>query len=210
MGETNLIDIFLVIFIGMGPVKVLFVYMGVTKGASREVKRRVARTAIVTAVIVALVLLLLGAIFMQILHFSEGALTIAGGIILLILALRIVLDPGEADEPEGGLPEEQLMRMAIYPLAIPLLLNPVGIVALTIFSAEAQELWQFGVLAGMVVVVGVIDYLVFLGADRLDPYLSHSRIMVLEKLLGILLAALAVQLVLNGLEVLGLIRLAGH
>ena len=101
---------------------------------------------------------------------------------------------------------------AIYPLGIPLLLNPVGIVALTVFSAESETVVQLGVFAAMVLIVAAIDFGVFMSAHRLDRFLSHERIIVLEKLLGIMLAALAVQMILNGLAELGVISMSsgGH
>ena len=102
------------------------------------------------------------------------------------------------------------MSMAIYPLAIPLLLNPVGIVSLTVFSAEAQGLFQLGVLILLVLLVAVIDLGVFLISHRLDKYLTNERILVLEKLLGIFLAALAVQLMVNGLVDLHIIAAIVH
>ncbi|MCO5189684.1 MAG: hypothetical protein M9928_02300 [Anaerolineae bacterium] len=139
MSEIPWIDIFIIVFIGMGPIKVLLVFIGATRGADAAVRRRVAQKAVVTAVVVGLLLLVAGSFFKQILHFSTGALTIAGGLILLILALSIVLSKSEKEE-QGATPDEAaLMSMAIYPIGIPLLLNPVGIVALTVFSAETQR-----------------------------------------------------------------------
>jgi multiple antibiotic resistance protein len=203
------IDVFLIIFIGMGPIKVLLVYLAATREASPELQRKIAVKAIRTAVIVGILLLVAGAVFMKILHFSQGALTIAGGLILLLLALNIVLSPPKKEE-QGAAPDEAtLMSMAIYPLAIPLLLNPIGIVALTVFSAEAQTLVDLAVLLGMLLAVAAIDLSVFLVSHRLDKYLTHERILVLEKLLGILLAALAVQLILNGLADVGVVTLSG-
>jgi multiple antibiotic resistance protein len=203
------IDVFLTLFIGMGPVKALLVYLAVTKDASPELQRRVARKAILTATVVGILLLVAGAVFMRILHFSQGALTVAGGLILLLLALNIVLSPAQKEEHGAAPDEATLMSMAIYPLGIPLLLNPIGIVALTVFSAEAQKLVDLAVLLGILLVVAVIDLLIFAVAHRLDNFLTHERILVLEKLLGILLAALAVQLVLNGLADVGVISLSG-
>ena len=203
------IDVFITLFIGMGPVKVLLVYLGVTQGADKGIQRRVAQKAVLTATVVALLLLVAGALFMKILHFTTGALTIAGGLILLILALNIVLSPAEKRE-QGAIPDEAaLMSMAIYPMGIPLLLNPVGIVSLTVFSAETSSLLQLGLIAGMVLLVCVIDLGIFTVSHRLDKYLTHERILVLEKLLGILLAALAVQMVLNGMSELGIITMTG-
>ena len=205
MQEIPLIDIFLILFIGMGPVKGLLVYIGSTQGASRETQRRVAQKAVVTATVVALLLLVAGVFFMRLLHFSTGALTIAGGLILLLLALNIVLSPGEKQEHDASPNEARMLSMAIYPLGIPLILNPVGIVALTVFSAETTDLLQLAIIAGLVLLVAVIDYGALLVSHRLDKYLTHERILVLEKLLGILLAALAVQMIVNGLGQLGII-----
>jgi small neutral amino acid transporter SnatA (MarC family) len=204
-GELPLLDLFLIIFIGMGPVKVLLVYIAATQGASPDVQQRVAAKAIQTASAVAILLLLTGALMMRILHFSRGALAVAGGIILLVLALSIVLSKSEKGEQEA-VSEQQLMQMAIYPMGIPLLLNPIGIVALTVFSAESTGPTQIALLAGMVLLVAFIDYAIFLGSHRLDRHLTHERILVLEKVLGIFLAALAIQLIFGGVaDVFGIV-----
>jgi multiple antibiotic resistance protein len=203
------IDVFLVIFIGMGPIKALLAYLAMTQGVSTELQRKVARKAVLTATVIGVVLLLAGVVFMRVLHFSRGALTVAGGLILLLLALNIVLSPAKKEE-HGAVPDENaLMSAAIYPLAIPLLLNPIGIVGLTVFSAETSTLLDVAVLLGMLLIVAAIDYGVFTVAHGLDKYLTHERILVLEKLLGIMLAALAVQLVLNGLADVGVLTLSG-
>jgi multiple antibiotic resistance protein len=203
------LDVFLILFIGMGPVKVLLLYIAATKDASPEVQRKVALKAIMTAVVVGIVLLLAGVVFMKLLHFSRGALTIAGGIILLLLALNIVLSPAKKEDHEAAPDEATLMSMAVYPLGIPMLLNPIGIVALTVFSAEATNIVDLAVLLGMLLVVAAIDFGVFLVSHRLDNWLTHERILVMEKVLGILLAALAVQLILVGLQDVGVLTLAG-
>jgi multiple antibiotic resistance protein len=90
-----------------------------------------------------------------------------------------------------------------------MLLNPIGIVALTVFSAEATNIVDLAVLLGMLLVVAAIDFGVFLVSHRLDNWLTHERILVMEKVLGILLAALAVQLILVGLADVGVITLSG-
>jgi len=150
------IDVFLIIFIGMGPIKALLAYLAMTQEVSTELQRKVARKAVFTATIVGILLLLAGALFMRILHFSRGALTVAGGLILLLLALNIVLSPAKKEEHEAAPSEAALMSSAIYPLAIPLLLNPIGIVGLTVFSAESQTLLDLAVILGM---LGCIDAL---------------------------------------------------
>jgi len=208
--EFNLLDIFLLVFIGMGPLKVLVVYIALTKEFSSELRRKVAQKMVFTATIVSIVLLVAGVLIMKILHFTTGALSIAGGLILLLLALSMVLGSAEKKEHESPLSEEAVMSMAIYPLAIPLLLNPVGIVTLTVFSAESQGLLQIGALIIMVLIVAAIDFGVFLISHRLYKNVSTERIMVTEKLLGIFLAALAVQLMVDGLVDLHIISAIVH
>lgn len=208
--EITLLDVFLLVFIGMGPLKVLVVYISLTKEFSTELRRKVAQKMVLTATIVAIVLLIAGVLIMKILHFTTGALSIAGGLILLLLALSMVLGSSEKKEQDDSVSEEDVMSMAIYPLAIPLLLNPVGIVTLTVFSAESQGLLQIGALIVMVLIVAAIDFGVFLISHRLYKNVSAERIMVTEKLLGIFLAALAVQLMIDGLVDLHIISVALH
>ena len=208
--EITILDVFLLVFIGMGPLKVLVVYIALTKELSTAQRRKVAQKMVLTATIVAIVLLVAGVVIMKILHFTTGALSIAGGLLLLLLALSMVLGTNEKKEHDGPVSEDEVMSMAIYPLAIPLLLNPVGIVTLTVFSAESQGLFQLGALIIMVLIVAAIDLGVFLISPRLYKNVSTERIMVTEKLLGIFLAALAVQLMVNGLEELHIISVVGH
>jgi multiple antibiotic resistance protein len=101
--EITVLDLFLPIFIGMGPVKALLVYLALTKNSSTALQRKVARKTIFTGTIIAILLLLAGAFIMRLLHFTPGALAIAGGLILLILALSIVLGPAEKKEESGPL-----------------------------------------------------------------------------------------------------------
>ena len=105
MSEIYWVDLFLPIFIGMGPVKVLLVYMALTNGSSKTLQRKVAQKAVLTATFVAILLLLIGPLLMKLLHFTPGALTIAGGLILLLLALSMVLSPADKTEKAGPLSE---------------------------------------------------------------------------------------------------------
>ena len=102
------------------------------------------------------------------------------------------------------------MRIAVFPLAIPYLLIPAGIVALVTLSAEADSVAVFAMVLGVLTLVLALDVEEFRWANRVSDHLDESRMLVTEKLFGILLAALAVQLVLDGLESVGVIHLPGH
>jgi len=216
------IDTFLLLLIGIGPKIALVPFLEMTAGMTASTKRRVRRKMLTTAALVAALLLILGGVLTRLLHFSPGALGVASGIILLIIAATMVLGPGNGGGPQAisGGPQaiggghqiigRDPMQVAVFPLAVPYLLNPAGIVVLVTLSAEASSLAVLGVAVGVLVVVLAFDVVVFRWATAVSSKLSASRMLVTEKVFGFLLAALGVQLVLNGLADVGVIHLTGH
>jgi small neutral amino acid transporter SnatA (MarC family) len=205
------IDTFLLLLIGIGPKIALVPFLEMTAGMTESTKRRVLRKMLVTAALVAALLLILGGVLTRLLHFSPGALGVASGIILLIIAATMVLGPGDGGNGGGHqIIGRDPMQVAVFPLAVPYLLNPAGIVVLVTLSAEASSLAVFSVAVGVLVVVLALDVAVFRWAAAVSSKLDPSRMLVTEKVFGFLLAALGVQLVLNGLADVGAIHLTGH
>jgi len=103
------------------------------------------------------------------------------------------------------------MQVAVFPLAVPYLLNPAGIVVLVTLSAEASSIAVLAVAVGVLVAVLAFDVVVFRWAVQVGSKLDAGRMLVTEKVFGFLLAALGVQLVLNGLSDVGVVHLTtGH
>ena len=212
LNATFVIDTFLLLMIGIGPKIALVPFLEATKEMPEATKRRVLRKMLTTAATVAVLLLVLGGLLTRLLHFSPGALGVASGIILLIIAVTMVLGQHEGNGNGGSHPadDKDPMQIAVYPLAVPYLLNPAGIVVLVTASAEAASLAVSAVVVGILIVILALDVAVFRWAVRVANHLDASRILVTEKIFGFLLAALAVQLALNGLSDVGVIHLTGH
>ena len=208
MNTISLIEIFIALFIGMGPIKVLLVYMAMTEDMNREVRRQVAKRTVLVAGAVGLGLFLTGAFLQAMLHFSIGSLTIFGGLILLVLALNMVVGSQKSSGADHG--DTDPMSLATSPLAIPLMLNPVGVVILMVASVEVQDLGLGLAMIVMILVIMAINLAVLYGSDRIAKYLSHATVELLERVLGILLGALAVELIVTGLSTLGIITLSAH
>ncbi|HEY5352818.1 MAG TPA: MarC family protein [Streptosporangiaceae bacterium] len=210
LNAAFVIDTFLLLLIGIGPKIALVPFLEATKEMPEATKRRVLRKMLTTAGTVAVLLLLLGGLLTRLLHFSPGALGVASGIILLIIAVTMVL--GKSDENGGDHPAEgkDPMQIAVFPLAVPYLLNPAGIVVLVTASAEASTLAVFAVVVGVLILVLALDIAVFRWAAHVSNHLDASRMLITEKVFGFLLAALGVQLVLTGLSDVGVIHLTGH
>ena len=212
LNATFVIDTFLLLLIGIGPKIALVPFLEATKEMPEATKRRVLRKMLTTAATVAVLLLVLGGLLTRLLHFSPGALGVASGIILLIIAVTMVLGQHEGNGNGGSHPadDKDPMQIAVYPLAVPYLLNPAGIVVLVTASAEAASLAVSAVVVGILIVILALDVAVFRWAVRVANHLDASRMLVTEKIFGFLLAALAVQLALNGLSDVGVIHLTGH
>jgi len=204
-------DLFFLLLIGMGPKIALVPFLDLTAGMEKEMQKKVAGQMVKTAVGVALVLVFLGSLLMRLLHFSPGAVSIAGGIILMLLALHMLIGAGGSEEHKKKAASRDPMQMALYPLAVPYLLNPAGIAVLVTVSDQLDSLLMIALVAGLVLLMGALDMAVFKNMDKLAKHLDPSRLMVTEAVFGVLLAALAVQLVLDGLETSGIISgLPGH
>jgi small neutral amino acid transporter SnatA (MarC family) len=198
------VKLLLLLLIGMGPKIALVPFLEKTKNFDAETQRAVGRKMVVTAVVTALVLFALGALLMRLLHITGGAVAIAGGIILATLAIDMVHGPGKKMTEEVEVVEDP-NRLAVYPLAVPYLLNPVGITILIIASGEVVSFASAGLVLALILLVGAFDYLIFANIDKLAKRLNPTGLVISEVVFGILLTAVAVQLTLYGLVSLGII-----
>jgi small neutral amino acid transporter SnatA (MarC family) len=202
------IDTFLVLLIGVGPKLALVPFLEITATLDPATKLRVQRKMLTTAATVAVALMVLGELLRTLLHFTIGSLSIAGGLILLELAVWMVLAPPAHDAHRDA--DKDPLQLAQFPLAVPYLLNPVGIVGLMTISAEAKSLSVFAVELGILALVLLLDVVVFRWANRVSEKLDENRMLVTEKVFGFLIAAIAVQLILDGLALAGVIAHAPH
>jgi small neutral amino acid transporter SnatA (MarC family) len=203
----GVIDTFLVLLIGIGPKIALVPFLQITASLDTATKRQVQRKMLTTAATVAFALIVFGELLRLLLHFTVGSLSIAGGVILLVLAIEMVL--GKPDPGDHLTPGKDPMQLAQLPLAVPYLLNPVGIVGLVTISAETKSLSVLAVMVAILVVV-LLDVAVFRWANRVSARLNENRMLVTEKVFGFLIAAIAVQLVLDGLASVGVIAPISH
>lgn len=204
------LKLLLLLLIGMGPKIALVPFLEKTKNFDAETQRAIGRRMVLIAVVTAIVLFATGWLLMRLLHISSGAVAVAGSIILAMLAIGMVSSPGKKPEVEEPGTQQDPKEIAVYPLAIPYLLNPAGITVLVIASSEVVSVASAGLVLGLVVLVGAIDYLVFSNIDKVSKRLNPVSLVISEVVFGILLAAVAVQLMHFGLERLGIIAATDH
>ena len=185
------------------PVGLTPTFLAVTEGMSTPERRRVALRAALIAAAILMGAALIGDWLLHALSISLPAFRIAGGLLLFTIAsemvfgVRIARETREAEEAA----EERVRNVAAFPLAIPLMAGPAAITASVLLAGRAGGApLRLAVLLAVIVLVCAICLTMFLLASRIGRLLGITGNVVLSRLLGVLLAALAVQYVIDGVR----------
>ena len=191
------------LFVVVDPVGLAPTFLAVTEGLPLRARRDVAVRASLIAGAILIGTALIGDALLRAFGISLPAFRIAGGLLLFAIAFEMVLGVRmrrEGLEAEEAV-EEHVRNVAAFPLAIPLMAGPGAITAAVLLAGRADgNLLLTGLLLAVVVLVALACLAAFLLAGRLSRLLGHTGNIVLSRLLGVLLAALAVQYVVDGIR----------
>jgi multiple antibiotic resistance protein len=192
------------IFFVVDPFAAVPFFLAMTRDDTLEKRRETALRASLTAGLVLAIFAVAGAWIFRLLGISLAAFKIAGGIVLLLLAVDMIrTQPSRTritePEVEAGAGKEDV---AIVPLAMPLLAGPGSIATVVVLMARAREgeWWQAVPVLGAIAVTGALTYFVLAGAARIERVLGRTGLAILERAAGLLLVAVAVQFMLDGLS----------
>jgi multiple antibiotic resistance protein len=195
LGET-----FVTLMVLMDPIGLAPVFVAFTRRLDARARREAAVRATLAAGALILGFALFGGVVLDYLNVSVESLSIAGGLLLLLVALEMLRGqdyPDEIDERASSRPAQDV---ALVPLATPLLAGPGAIATVIVLSRKFDEGGQrVGVIVGILgamLAVGVV----LLAADRLAGLLPDALVQFLTRVLGLLLSAIAVQLVVDGVR----------
>ena len=193
MDHTFLSALVLLLLV-LDPFGSLPIFIAVMKGVDPARRSRVAIREVLIASAVLLGFMLAGQAFLSLMHLSERSLEVAGGVILLVIAMKMIFATGGELYAGDGKPREPL----IFPLAVPLLAGPSAMATvLLLASRQPGRLLEW---AGALTVAMVVSGAVMLSADRIRRLLGDSMVTAIEKLMGLVLTAIAVEMVLAGLK----------
>ena len=184
-------QVFVTLFVIIDPPGIVPVFIGLTRGRSTHTRRRLALQAAVVAFAVIVAFALLG---QQILDYTQvkiQALEGAGGLLLLLVSLQLLT--GKSEEPTST--ERAKTNVAFVPLGTPLLAGPGGIVATMLFVQRVHTASEGLALALAITAVAVVAWLVMRFAGVIQRVLTDNGVELLTRIAGLLLSAIAVQLV---------------
>jgi small neutral amino acid transporter SnatA (MarC family) len=198
-------EIFTLFFVTLGPLKVLGPFVQRTRGLDDAVVREIAVRAFVIATIAAVVGSLLGRVLLGKWGVSIPAMTLTGGIVFFLVALRQLLEqyePPQAATAEA-LPASPIAAASRF--VFPTVLTPYGIAAVIALLAASDRTERTAVILGLLVLVMVFDLLAMLFARRILVGFTMIVLQLLGAVLAVLQVGLSVQLILAGLRSLGVI-----
>jgi multiple antibiotic resistance protein len=188
--------VFVPLFVAIDAIGNLPVVLALSEGMSSPERRRMLNVATVTAAIIGLVFLFLGRLLLNAMGISIGTFAIAGGVVLMVLSLRLIIS-GHFVE----VVKEELL--AVVPIGTPLTVGPATITTLLVLDNDFP---LYLVLLGFAINIAIV-WVTFQSSYRITAVLRQGGMKALSKVFALLLAAIAVSMILKGLDLEGIVHL---
>ena len=198
-------EIFTILMVTLGPLKILGPFARRTRELDRAMVRQIAVRATLIATIAAIVGSLIGRALLVTWHVSIAALAIAAGIIFFLVALRQLLEQYEPEEVAAPAPLPASPTAAAVRLLFPIVLTPYGIATVIVLLAASVDASRTAMILALLVAVMALNLLGMLFAGRGRVGFTTVVLQILGAVLGVLQVALAIQFILRGLQLLGVI-----
>ena len=201
----SFLKFFVVFFLVVEPISLVPLFASLTEGASDSYRRRMAIKAVLVAGGIILLFALIGAAFLGALGISIDAFRIFGGLLLFLVALEMVFarESGTRTSTDEQAESRRRADISVFPLAFPFLSGPGALTTILLWFGPvsvSREPLLFAALMMAAALVLVVSLLMMLGAERLMRVLGATGANVANRLLGVVLGALAVQFVIDGIK----------
>jgi multiple antibiotic resistance protein len=196
------------VFFLVDPFAVIPMFLAITSDLPHTERRVMARRSAWTCGIVLCAFSLVGSLIFKAFGITLPAFKIAGGVILLQVGMDMLQarQSGQKGTPEEAQEGVSKADASIIPLGLPMLAGPGAISTVMVLVGESQHWWQHVIVYVTIILTAYVSYLILAGADRVRGFLGETGIRILGRLMGLLLVALAVQFVANGLIDFGLLK----
>jgi multiple antibiotic resistance protein len=193
---------FSAIFSVVDPLGAVPAYLAMTANDTKEHKRRTALRTAVSVFVILAVFAASGVFILKFFGISLGSFRIAGGVLLFLLAVDMVRaqESRQRSTPEEKQEGVDRPDISLFPLAFPILSGPGSVAAVMVLMARAHGLTQYIIVYVAVLLTAVSCYVTLVLASSLGKRLSKTGLNVLHRVMGLLLAAIAVQFVVDGVR----------
>jgi MarC family membrane protein len=190
---VTVLSAILLLFLIMDPIGNVPLFLSILKNIPIERRRKIIVRELLIALLVLLFFMFIGKYILQSLQIAESSLGIAGGIILFLIAIKMIF-PGI----NHIVTHDEKMEPLVVPLAVPLIAGPSAIAAVILLMAQAPERWPEWIFALMV--AWLIAGIILISSEKLGRALGVRALLAIERLMGILLMMVSVDLILDGIK----------
>jgi multiple antibiotic resistance protein len=187
----------------VNPIGVVPFFLHFTQNFTPEQRRHTMRVSATAAFLVVSISGLAGLKIIEFFGITIASFQVGGGLLLLMSAIHMLnaqqAESRPDDVSQGQEKVDAGSSIAVVPLTIPLLTGPATISTMVIYAEKTKTFWQHALLVGYGVVIGLAAYLAFLASGRIAKALGQTGINVMTRLMGLILAAMAVELLADGL-----------
>ncbi|MEX0409277.1 MarC family protein [Aquibium sp. LZ166] len=201
----SIFNAFVTILVTVDPPGLAPLFLALTKGMNRSERQQVGLRASIIGFLVLALFAVAGAAILSVFGITLPAFRVAGGLLLFFIAFEMIFERRQERKEKSAdtaITRDHIHNIAAFPLAIPLIAGPGAISATVLLSGSFDSVAAQVVLVGVILVCIALTYLVFLLAERVDRFLGQTGRSILTRLLGVILAALAVQFVADGIRAL--------
>jgi multiple antibiotic resistance protein len=202
----RVIDLFIATFISLfvivDPLGSASVFAAITKDISKQDARKIALKGVVIAISILMVFAFIGEALLHHMGISLHAFRVAGGTLLFVTAFQMIMGAKGADHFAEGMTSspQGLQSLAVYPVAIPLLAGPGCMTAVVLHASEAASLTGVSIVALAVLIVQLISLMTMLMSVKIVRFMGHTGSSITARIVGVLLAALSVQFIADGIH----------
>lgn len=207
MSYELFISAFVSLFVVVDPFGTAAVFLVLTKGMAVAERRKIILRAVLIAVTIMLIFSIAGRTLLEYMHISLPAFRVAGGLLLFVSAFRMIMGFNDEDQINSGKGVyKDRSSLAVFPLAIPLLAGPGVMTAVIMFSTAAQDVMSHAQVTAAIILVQAVALASLMGASQLSRFFGATGNSITARIMGILLAAMAVQFVADGITELFRLR----
>ena len=195
------IQAFVLYFVVIDPIGNTPIFMSITQTQNEREKYQIAIEAVIIATIILILFSIIGQFILSYLNVSLESFRIAGGIILFLIALEMLFN--KRQERKEQILDKTKNKLSIFPLAIPILAGPAAITSTIVIATNHQGdlISQSVSLLGLIAVM-VITLIFFLLLAKSDKFINKNITNIISRVIAIILAALSIQYIIDGLLIL--------
>ena len=205
--NTEIIKIILAFLVLINPFSALTLFLDLTRGYSMMNRRKVARIACLTIFITISFFTVVGETLLKALGISIGSFQLAGGILVFLIALNMMNGEGNPVKPDQENFDVDHVQdappttaAAVVPLAIPMMIGPGGISTVIIYSSQVSGILQISAILIAGLLISIFCYVALMAAGRISRLLGDTGLNIMSRIMGMLLAAVSIEIIVNALR----------